>query len=132
MRRCRVSRAKCWARTQPAATENLMEKTRTHLRNKAPPRIRVSSSFLSLNSCPHFLTPKVPGVSREMLLQVSKSFSGGSVVKNEPAHDTGLASGLGKSPGGGNGNPVQDSCLGNPLDREAWRAIVRGAAKNTT
>ena len=69
-----------------------------------------------------------------MLLQVFKSFPGGSVVKNAPANaeDTGLASGLGISPGGGNGNPVQDSCLGNPIDRGAWGATVRGVAKNTT
>ena len=33
------------------------------------------------------------------------------------------------SPGGGNGNPFQYSCLGNPMDREAWWATVHGAAK---
>ena len=48
----------------------------------------------------------------------------GAVVKNLPANagdtvDKGLIPGLGRSPGGGNGNPVQYSCLGNPLDREA-------------
>ena len=37
-----------------------------------------------------------------------------------------LISGLGRSPGEGNGNPVQDSCLENPRDRRAWQAIVRG------
>ena len=40
--------------------------------------------------------------------------------------------GSGRSPGGGNGNPVQYSCLENPLDRGAWRATVHGVAKNQT
>ena len=40
----------------------------------------------------------------------------------------GLISGSGRSPGVGNSNPFQDSCLGNPMDREAWRAAVRGVA----
>ena len=36
---------------------------------------------------------------------------------------------VGKIPGGGNGNPLQYSCLGNPLDRVAWRATVHGVAR---
>ena len=39
---------------------------------------------------------------------------------------------LGRFPGGGNGNPLQYSCLRNPKDRGAWRAIVHGAAKSRT
>ena len=48
-------------------------------------------------------------------------FPGGSVVKNSPtsAGDVGLIPGLGRSPGGGNGNPLLYSCLGNPMDGEA-------------
>ena len=51
------------------------------------------------------------------------SFPDGAVVKNLPANagDTGLISGSGRSPGGGNGNSLQYSCLGNPMDREAWQ-----------
>ena len=51
-------------------------------------------------------------------------FPGGSVVKNPPANvgDMGLIPGLGRSPGGGNGNPHQYSCLENPMDRGAWQA----------
>ena len=37
--------------------------------------------------------------------------------------------GLERSPGGGNGNPLQYSCLENPMDREAWRATVHGIAE---
>ena len=48
-------------------------------------------------------------------------FPGGSVVKNAPANagDTGTIPGLGRSPGKGNGNSLQYSCLGNPVDRGA-------------
>ena len=47
------------------------------------------------------------------------------VVKNPPANegdirDAGLIPGLGRSPGGGNGDPLQYSCLGNPMDRGCW------------
>ena len=47
---------------------------------------------------------------------------GGSVVKNSPTYtgDTDWIPRSGRSPGGGNGNPLQYSCLGNPMDREAW------------
>ena len=59
---------------------------------------------------------------------------GATVVKNTPANagDTGrmgLIPGLGRSPGGGNGNPLQYSCLENPMDRGAWRATVHGGLK---
>ena len=43
--------------------------------------------------------------------------------------DVGLIPGSGKSPGEGNGNPLQCSCLGIPMDRGAWRAAVHGVAK---
>ena len=58
-------------------------------------------------------------------------FPGGSVVKNPPANagDTGSIPGLGRSPGGGNGNPLQYSCLGTPMDRGAWQARVHGVEK---
>ena len=50
------------------------------------------------------------------------------MVKNLPANagDAGSIPGLGGSPGEGNGNPCQYSCLGNPMDRGAWRAIAHG------
>ena len=62
------------------------------------------------------------------------SFPGGSVVKNPPANkgDSGSISELGRSPGGGNGNPLQYSCLENPMDRGAWRAAVHGVPKSRT
>ena len=48
------------------------------------------------------------------------------------AGDPGSILGSGRSTEEGNGNPLQDSCLENPMDREAWWAIVRGVAKNQT
>ena len=64
-------------------------------------------------------------------------FPGGSVVENPPANtgrveDTGSVPGLGRSPGEGNGSPLQYSCLGNPLDRGAWQVTVPGVAKSWT
>ena len=55
-------------------------------------------------------------------------------VKNPPANagDTGLTPGSGRSPGGGNGNPLQYTCLENPTDRGAWQATVHGVTKSRT
>ena len=57
-------------------------------------------------------------------------FSGGAVVKNPPTNveDTGLIPKSGRFPGGGDVNPLQYSCLENPMDRGAWRATVHGVA----
>ena len=57
-----------------------------------------------------------------------KKHAGGSDGKESAcnAGDSGLVPGLGRSPGEGNGNLLQYSCLGNPMDREAWRATVHG------
>ena len=53
------------------------------------------------------------------------------MVKNSPANagdikGMGLVPGLGRSPGGGHGNPLQYSCLENPMDRGAWQVTVHG------
>ena len=61
-------------------------------------------------------------------------FPGSSVVKNPPANagdtrDMGLIPESGRSPGEGNGNPFQYSCLGNPKDRGAWWTTVHGVAE---
>ena len=60
--------------------------------------------------------------------------TGGAVVKNPPvnARDTGSIPGSGISPGEGNGNPLECSCLGNPMDRGAWRATVYEVTKSRT
>ena len=63
-----------------------------------------------------------------------RGFPGGSMVKNPPANagDASLIPGLGSSPGVENSNPLLYSCLGNPMDRGAWRAIVQEVAKSWT
>ena len=87
---------------------------------QAPPRV-------CSNLCP---------LSWWCYLAISSSrFSGGSVVKNLPANagdarDVGLISGLGRSPGGRNGNTLQYSCLENSMDRGAWWATVHGVTKS--
>ena len=64
-------------------------------------------------------------------------FRSGSVVKNLPANaevagDLDSIPGLERCPGGGNGNPLQYSCLENPMDRGAWWATVHGVIKSQT
>ena len=63
-----------------------------------------------------------------------QGFPGGSVVENPPtnAEDAGSIPGLGRSPGEGNGNPLQYSCLENPMDRGVWQATVQGVTKSWT
>ena len=70
-----------------------------------------------------FMVIGLPGASQVLL-----------VVKNPPANagdvgDVCSISGLGRSPGKGNGNPLQCSCLGSPMDRGAWRATVHGVSR---
>ena len=63
-----------------------------------------------------------------------RGFSGGSAVENLPANagDAGSIPGSGRSPGEGNGHPLQDSLLGNPMDRGAWWATVHGVTRSWT
>ena len=62
-------------------------------------------------------------------------YPGGLVVKNPPANagdarDTSSIPGLGRCPGEGNGNTLQYSCLGNPMDRGAWKASPWGCKES--
>ena len=71
------------------------------------------------------------------VIHLSTSMPGGSVVKRMPANardtgDMGLIPGSGRSTGEGNGNPLQYSCLENPMDIGAWWATVHGVAKSRT
>ena len=75
-----------------------------------------------------------PREKRIFLLLRPISFPGGSDGKESAcnAGDMGLIPGSGRSPGEGNGNPVQYSCLENPMDGGVWQAAVNGIAKNQT
>ena len=72
-------------------------------------------------------------ISSAIYIREFGGFPGCSVVKNPAANagDTGSIPGLGRSPGGGNSNLLQYSCLGNPTNRGAWQAIVYGVAKKS-
>ena len=67
-------------------------------------------------------------------LKLKKGFPGGSEVKASACNggEVGSIPGLGRSPGEGNGNPLQYSCLENPMDGGAWWATVHGVAKSRT
>ena len=70
-------------------------------------------------------------------LKHNMGFPGSAVIKNLPAsaggtRDVGSVPGSGRSPGVGNGNPLQYSCLENPVDKGHWQATVRGVAKRWT
>ena len=81
-----------------------------------------------------FCVFRLPGLF-ELTTNIRSSGSpDGSVVKNLPANagDMGSIPGSGRPPGGGNGNPLQYSCLENPMERGARQATVHGVAKSWT
>ena len=82
----------------------------------------------------NFMVEKGSGNIFDILIWASQV---ARVVKNPPANagdkrDAGSTCGLGRSPGGGHGNPLWYSCLENPIDRGAWRARVHRVAKSQT
>ena len=118
-----------------------------------------SSSYLRLISLTSFYTAFLPTSPKDQLNQLlpvlqlqvfflywlisinTYTYSGASqvalVVKDPPTNagnvrDAGSMPGSGRAPGGGHGNPLQYSCLENPMDRGAWRGMVHGVAKNWT
>ena len=68
------------------------------------------------------------------ILRIQRGFPGGSVGKESACNvgDPGLILGSGRSPGERNSNLLQNSCLGNPMDRGTWRATVHEVAKSWT
>ena len=82
----------------------------------------------------HYLMVKLENDNRLYMSWKPPASQVMQLVKNPPAkagdtRDAGSILGSGRSPGGGHGNPLQCSCLGNPMDREAWWAEVHGVAK---
>ena len=71
---------------------------------------------------------------RQQFCELLSIFPGDSVVKTPPANvgDMGSIPGSGRSPGEGNGNPLQDSYLGNPMDKGVWQATVHGVTRVKT
>ena len=72
------------------------------------------------------------GAAREFFQKLQRGFPGASASKESAcsAGDPGSISGLGRSPGEGNGNPLQYSCLENRMGRGAWRATIHGVAES--
>ena len=72
--------------------------------------------------------------SSSQMVHFLKDFPGGSDRKASVynAGDLGLIPGLGRSPGEGNGNPLQYCCLANPMDRGAWQATAHGVTESRT
>ena len=87
------------------------------------PSCILSSSFIPSEVC---LCQLLTGASQVALAVKTPPANAGDV------RDAGSMSGSGRSPGGQNGNPLQYSCLENPMDRGAWRAIVHKVAKSRT
>ena len=88
------------------------------------------------NSLSHSLFKRSPENEKELLLYCLsvKTTQMVLVVKKSPANivdagDTNSIPGSGRSPGRGHGNPLQYSCLGNPMDRGAWRVTVCGVKR---
>ena len=89
---------------------------------------------------PHKSEEGIPGYTSALGLDGpaychnAQGFPAGSAVKDLPANagDVGLIPGSGRSPGKGSGDPLQYSCLENPMGRGAWRATVYGIAKSWT
>ena len=76
----------------------------------------------------------VTELSKAGITDATGGFPGGSVIKNPPANagDTGPIPGSGRFPGGGHDKPLQYSCLENPMDRGAWRAIIHRVINSRT
>ena len=118
--------------------------------------MKVKSEIEVAQSCPTLRNPldcSLPGSSTHGIFQARllewgaiafsnkiprtallEGFPGTLLAKNPPdnAGDPGLIPGLGRSPGEGNGNPLQGSCLENPMNRVAWQAIIHGVAESRT
>ena len=90
----------------------------------------ISRSELSILLCSKCGCQKLVGVKN--LSSTTKEFPCSSAGKKKSAcnaGDPGSIPGLGRSPGEGNGNPLQYSCLENPMDRGAWQATVHGGKR---
>ena len=87
-----------------------------------------AEAISSFQSILKLINPKNTGFYATLILTLN--FPTGSAVKNLPEGDLGSVPGLGRSPRGGHGNPLQYSCLENPMDRGVWRATVHTVPKS--
>ena len=96
----------------------------------APEQLNLHAAATDL-ACSGAHMPQLRPSAAKQISKVFWSFPHSSVGKKSAWHagDPGLNPGLGRSPGEGNGNPLQYSPLENPMDRGAWKATVHGAAR---
>ena len=111
---------------------NLIRWWHVHMSRWDMPSLCTLGSLMSHSWCPQNFRPIMCGDLVNLRANL-----GGSVVKNLPAkagdtRDVGSIPGSGRSPGVGNSNPLQNSCLGNSIHKEAWQATVHGVAKSQT
>ena len=93
----------------------------------------MSAGTINLRTKNYFLRVAVEAWERGVFVYILQpTFSAGSVSKESAcnAGDPGSITGLGRSPGEGNGNPLQYSCLANSMDRRVWWATVHGVAES--
>ena len=95
---------------------------------------RVGHNWLTKQQIPVWCRNFIPINLYLLLFCAILGFPGGSVVKNPSANvgDVDSIPGLGRFPGGGNGNSFQYSCLENPIDRGGWQAMVHRVTKSQT
>ena len=117
-------------------SEPTMYQALHQLQRRPVPQLR-TSTLVSGPSPPKVFNSKISWnftvrqKKKKQIVIITLGFLGGSVVKNLPANagDAGSTTGSGRSLGEGNGNPNQYSCLGNSMDRGAWRTTVHGVAR---
>ena len=105
---------------------NTQKEVKHFSNNCAHEQLKLNKKFIKV--------PKTEQLKWVRLTVCTLCLPGGSEVKASAcnAGDLGLIPGSGRSPGEGNGNPLQYSCLENPMDGGAWWAIVHGVAKSLT
>ena len=98
----------------------------------SPARLPLLAGTLTLHPDGLVLIRSLPALTCPSVLH--QAFPGSSDGKESACNvgDPGSIPGLGRSPGGGHSNPLQSSCLENPVDRGAWRATVCGISKSQT
>ena len=120
------------ARRAPASAQNDKPRRRREKPHKAEQRMTGSCKMSSATN-----QSRGPSTAARSGATASMGFPGGAAVNSPPAsegdaRDAGSVPGSGRPLGGGNGNPLQYSCLGNPMDRGACWATVLGVAKIQT
>ena len=112
-------------------SSSLWLKQNSHEILQLPPEI--TNSFVHF-SPEFFFRRQRHTLFKIVVLLFTWSFPGSLVVKNPSTNEEDAVSipGSGRSPGEGNGNPLQYSCMENPMDGEAWQATVHGVAKSRT